>query len=173
AGTATRSQASASARSYVSMMRAPLPSRSPTTRFSCARATRSRGTSQGYGRVDPGAPTDQPVNRGVATTTGATQPPSAGSKVIVSAPLPERTPFSNVLPAGPVPEPPPPPADPAVPLRPEPPPPPPPSAPPPPPPPPWKLASPPLPPVLGPGVPFAPGWASPRLGASPPQPPAP
>src|SRR5260370_9068046 len=30
------------------MMRAALPSRSPTTRFSCARATRSRGTSQGY-----------------------------------------------------------------------------------------------------------------------------
>src|SRR5918995_4973910 len=54
-GNATRSQASASARSYVSRMRAALPSRSPTTRFSCARATRSRGTPQGYGRgVDAG-----------------------------------------------------------------------------------------------------------------------
>src|SRR5437764_737445 len=37
------------------MMRPALPSRSPTTRFSCARATRSRGMLQGYGRAAPGA----------------------------------------------------------------------------------------------------------------------
>ena len=47
-GNTTRSQPAASAASYASRMRAALPSRSPTTTFNWAAATRKRGIVPGY-----------------------------------------------------------------------------------------------------------------------------
>lgn len=109
--------------------------------------------------VPPGA-VPVPGETGGSGGVGDGQPTGSGSKVIVTAPFPV-APESNVVPAGPLPDPPPPPPPPLVLPADDAPPPPPPTAPPPPPPPPWLLSgeSPPSPPCSA--APATPGPPAP------------